>query len=364
MNQQTAPVISPAYLEQNPLVAIALTAFLLLFTGFVCGTIASWIFVLLRVFQGKPLLNPEPWKLRVWGFADILVAAFVIVFWQRQSAIVGCSFLGLNRQEVAAEQSIPLPLATILGVGNVAAMLSICIWIFLRHRATLAQLGFGFANFGKHIGIGIITALAAIPCVFALMAAVNAGFDSQYSHPLLEEMKRQGSLNAYLLAVTSAVLIAPLVEEFLFRVLLQGWLQSAPFGSLKSIFLGQREEDQVSFVATSVDTTASNGAVQTNPYTPSHIAAVPVEATGTSGITDVIQPVPPLWPSLVTGTLFGLAHFGYGLSFIPLIVLGILLGLLYRATHSIWPSLVVHVMLNGSSMTALGVAILIEQAAK
>ena len=78
----------------------------------------------------------------------------------------------------------------------------------------------------------------------------------------------------------------------------------------------------------------------------------------------MIQPVPPLWPSLVTGTLFGLAHFGYGLSFIPLIVLGILLGLLYRATHSIWPSLVVHVMLNGSSMTALGVAILIEQAAK
>ncbi len=51
------------------------------------------------------------------------------------------------------------------------------------------------------------------------MAAVSIGFDNKYSHPLLEEMKREGSLNAYLLAVISAVLIAPLVEEFSFPIL-------------------------------------------------------------------------------------------------------------------------------------------------
>ena len=72
--------------------------------------------------------------------------------------------------------------------------------------------------------------------------------------------------------------------------------------------------------------------------------------------------VPPVWPSVVTGILFGLAHWGYGLSFIPLIVLGIVLGLVYRATHSIWPCILIHAMLNGTSMLALGATILIQRA--
>ena len=362
MNQQP-PSISPEALEQNPLLGIALLLFALFFFAFVVGAISSWVMLIIRAVTGKPILAPEPWKLRVWGFVDVVIAAVVIVFWQRQSAVFGCSILGINRQEIAAEQSIPLPLATILGLGNVAAMLSICLWIFLRHRASFAQLGFGLAHWWKHIGIGIIAALASIPCVFALMAAVNAGFDSQYSHPLLEEMKRQGSLNAYLLAVTSAVLIAPLVEEFLFRVLLQGWLQSAPFGSLKSIFLGEREEAQLAYVAAPANTSVTtNSLTNENPYAPLNVTVAAVDPTDTTA--EVSRPVPPIWPSFVTGTLFGLAHYGYGLSFIPLIVLGIILGLLYRATHSIWPSLVVHFILNGTSMLALGVAILMEQAAK
>jgi membrane protease YdiL (CAAX protease family) len=191
------------------------------------------------------------------------------------------------------------------------------------------------------------------------MAAVNLGFDKQYSHPLLEEMKREGSLPAYLLAVVSAVLIAPLVEEFLFRVLIQGWLQSAPFGTIKSIFLGQREESQLGFVATS---TGINPTATDNPYAPLNVTVTTLEPTDSA--SEAIALTPPIWPSLVTGTLFGLAHLGYGLSFIPLIVLGIILGLLYRATHSIWPSLAVHFILNGSSMSAMGIAILIEQASK
>ncbi len=93
----------------------------------------------------------------------------------------------------------------------------------------------------------------------------------------------------------------------------------------------------------------------------------PVEAV-TASIQEQLaaqpQRLPPLWPALVTGVLFGLAHLGYGLSFIPLIVLGIILGLLYRATHSIWPSLMVHFILNSSSMIALGIGILIESVAK
>ena len=359
MNQQPTVNITPEYFEQHPLVAIALMVFTFVFIAFVIGAFSSWIFLIIRAVQGKPILSPEPWKPRVWGFVDILLAALFVVFWQFQSAVIGRN-LGFVHEAGEATQSLSLPLATLSGLGNVAAMLTICAWIFVRHRASMAQLGFGFARWWKHIGIGFIAALASIPFVYALMAAVSVGFDNQYSHPLLDEMKRDGSLPAYLLAVVSAVLIAPLVEEFVFRVLIQGWLQSAPFGTIKSIFLGQREESQLAFVATSTDINST--AAADNPYAPLNVTVTTLEQTDSA--SEAIALTPPIWPSIVTGTLFGLVHLGYGLSFIPLIVLGIILGLLYRATHSIWPSLVVHFILNGSSMSAMGIAILIEQASK
>jgi len=382
MDQQSVPNLSPEFLEQHPLVMIALSAFTLILFIFFVGVLTSWGYLIVRVVQGKPLLAPEPWKPRVWGFVDIFIAAIFVIFWQRQSAIVGCSLLGLNRQEISVSQAIPLPLATILGLGNVAAMLTICLWIALRHRASLAQLGFAFSRWWKHIGIGVIAAFASIPLVYALMGAVSYSFDNKYSHPLLEEMKREGSLTAYLLALTSAVLIAPLVEEFLFRVLIQGWLQSVPFGSLKSIFLGQREDSRYALVVTAPNSAAAQSATQSpqlNPYAPLNVTVVEAAANTNLNTNSALDPntdsaahvepahdrlatIPPIWPSFVTGTLFGLAHYGYGLSFIPLIILGIILGLLYRATHSIWPSLVVHIILNGNSMLMLGFSILIEQA--
>lgn len=359
MDQQPTVNISPEYFEQHPLVGIAITAFLLIFVAFIVGSLTSWGFLIVRALQGKPLLAPEPWKPRVWGFADILLAVVFVIFWQFQSSIVGRS-LGLGRQEGSDTESISLSLATLSGLGNVLALITICTWLAVRHGASMAQLGFGLVRWWKHIAIGIVAALASIPFVYALMAAVSVGFDNKYSHPLLEAMKAEGSLAAYLLAVASAVLFAPLVEEFLFRVLIQGWLQSAPFGSIKSIFLGQRESTELVFAANSVD--ASAAASQDNPYTP--LNATVTTVTPAEDTSESVALTPPVWPSFVTGTLFGLAHFGYGLSFIPLIFLGIILGLLYRATHSIWPSLVVHFILNGSSMIALGISILIEQAAK
>ncbi len=44
---------------------------------FLIGAVAIWIWLLIQAKQGKALLKPEPWKPRVWGFVDILTAAFI-----------------------------------------------------------------------------------------------------------------------------------------------------------------------------------------------------------------------------------------------------------------------------------------------
>ena len=66
----------------------------------------------------------------------------------------------------------------------------------------------------------------ALPIVALVSMGVSEGLDADYDHPLINELKKEGTLSAYLLAVFCAVLVAPLVEEFFFRVMLQGWLES------------------------------------------------------------------------------------------------------------------------------------------
>jgi membrane protease YdiL (CAAX protease family) len=72
----------------------------------------------------------------------------------------------------------------------------------------------------------------------------------------------------------------------------------------------------------------------------------------------------PWWPILVSGTLFGLMHYSYGLSWAPLILLGFVLGFLYRATHRIWPSLFFHVIFNSMAICSMALQILQEQLPK
>ena len=71
-----------------------------------------------------------------------------------------------------------------------------------------------------------------------------------------------------------------------------------------------------------------------------------------------METVLPWWPVFVSGILFGLAHFEYGMSWVPLIVLGIVLGWLYRVTNRIWPSLIVHFLVNATSMTGFALTVL------
>ena len=51
-----------------------------------------------------------------------------------------------------------------------------------------------------------------------------AGADVETSHAIVQ-LFRGGNPWMILLCVVSAVVVAPIVEEFLFRVLLQGWLE-------------------------------------------------------------------------------------------------------------------------------------------
>ncbi len=420
MDQSKTPELTPEMLAENPILLVSLSVLSLLFMVFVTGALSSWAFIGYRLWHKQPLLTREPWSPRAWGFADLVVAAVLLVTMQVMLGGIGVAVLNIDVERLRGGEDPPLSISAFVSASYLIAMILTVLWIMTRYQVGPAHLGLTSRRSLRNVAIGLVAGFAILPLIYLLSAVVNIGFETEYEHPILDTMRKDGTLASFMLAFFAAVIVAPFAEEMLFRVLIQGWLQSLPFASLAANLLGasqQRRGDpsDLAFYNPASDTlprsepsavrelpgsqspdganTTDAASVGASPPTeapdaqtaqslesslnarqpPSEFFGPAESSSAESGSkpqwyshSEAPWPVrsstPPIWPSILAGTLFGLAHWGYGLSFVPLIVLGIVLGLLYRATNSVWPCVIVHFMLNASSMLALGFNVLLEQA--
>lgn len=353
------PEITPELLQQNPVLAICLTLFsLFVFAGLI-GVLFSWIFVGVSCWKGRPLLPVADWSPRPWGLADIVLTGVLLVSTQVLLTSIAVPLLGIDAEALREDERVPMPLAAVVSAGYLLTVLLMTAWIAARFQATMSELGWSLQKLPKLLLTGLLAGFATLPFVFLLSAAVSLGMNAEYEHPILDSLESEGTLQSYLLALFSAVIVAPVAEEFLFRVLIQGWLQSIPFSTPVAILLGRVQLPVPSDEPEDLSGDSSAGEVMTGLDASAVEGLEPGAENMPASCTEAVT-TPPVWPSVITGILFGLAHWGYGLSFIPLIALGIVLGLLYRATKSIWPCVMVHFMLNASSMIALGIGVYIE----
>jgi membrane protease YdiL (CAAX protease family) len=133
-------------------------------------------------------------------------------------------------------------------------------------------------------------------------------------HPLIKAIQNplaEPGWELWASSIFAVVLVAPLVEEFLFRVLLQGWLESLVRG-------GEMDER--------------------------HLA------------TKAVHSIPPrrFWqPIVFSSAVFALMHSSHGPDVVPLFFFALALGYLYQQTHRLWPSVVVHFSLNACTLARL-----------
>jgi membrane protease YdiL (CAAX protease family) len=365
MQEQNVPQITPEMLEQNPVLALFLVFVTLVILVAGTGSLSSWGWILFRWASGGSVLPLQrPWKPRLWSLLDVLFIATLIAFLQITLTRITYQVLGVERGD-----DPPLEAMAAGGLASLLGVLLGAVWITFRYRQPLSHLGFGALPWQGLLG-GIVTGLAALPVVYLMMMVVNLTFSSEYEHPLIDSAAESGTLTGYFMGVFAAVIAAPIFEEFGFRVILQGWLQSLPFKSLwQSLWGGGPQSAVARPQGNTAEQTLENfpadvifkddPVLAVNPYgSPSIVLEPPMIQTA----AEQEDCIPPIWPSVVVGILFGLAHYQYGLSFLPLSVLGILLGLVYRQTHSVWPCILIHMMLNGFSMMMLGLIILMKQA--
>ncbi len=202
-------------------------------------------------------------------------------------------------------------------------------WVVFRVRATPRDLGLPVSRFGPDIVLGGAAFLAAFAPVMKLQEFLERL--TPYDHPLIRSLKHQPDGWMMSIVAVSAVVVAPLVEELFFRVLIQGCFEAV-----------EAKRRWLLTVRRSPGTSPSSGL-----SSPATVRPVATEAE-LSALS-----APAAWPIVMTSILFALMHPGQGAAPIPLFIFSLFLGYVYQRTHRIWPSLVAHMLLNGTTMAAL-----------
>ncbi len=202
---------------------------------------------------------------------------------------------------------------------------------------------------------GVVAALASILPVFLIQLFLILALQPESEHPLIEELKQTHTPAMMLMGMVMVVVAAPICEEFTFRLLFQGWLEKFE-DELMGFTATERpqpvevegdnalsEEDEVT--SDPLDDDDEEPDVIPLPFTPQPMQ-LPREG--------LLPGVPHGWlPILSSGTIFGIAHLGHGVSPVPLVLFGIVLGYLYQRTHRLVAPIVAHAVFNSYSMILL-----------
>jgi membrane protease YdiL (CAAX protease family) len=306
---------------------------------------AAWIVTILHVvsaLRGESALPREPRRLASWGLLDVLYVM----------ALIQCApLVGKEVEKILPDY---FDVDTYASVANAAvglttslaalvAMFLAALLVMARTDSGPRDLGFDLRQVVGDIWLGFVALVIVGPIVFAIQAALTFWFPSQ--HPLLESLREHPDRATIIHVAVAALVVAPLSEEFVFRVLLQGWIERMATlrGGFKSLFLGEAPPvlgDHTDALTAPLADASKASAVE-----------IPKKPGGE------VQYQPGLlaqWlPIVCSAAVFALLHLGHGPDPIPLFVFALALGYLYQRTGRILPSLTLHFLLNGVSLLML-----------
>ncbi|TWT90426.1 CAAX amino terminal protease self- immunity [Pseudobythopirellula maris] len=237
-------------------------------------------------------------------------------------------------------------------IGNLAAaivfsfvvLLGALGWVWQESGAKASDLGLagGLRRVAGDVRLGVMGVFASLVPVY-LVSTVLAQYVEPPKHSLLEKLLDRPGLSVWSVIAFAAVVMAPIVEEYIFRVLMQGYLE-------RPDVLGRRLEEEP-LAEQSEEERAGQHA---EPLEEGSDEPLDDEA----GWGDDFVPLAPIstprtaWaPIVISSLLWALTHQGQGSAPAPLFVLGLVLGYIYQRTHRVLPCLVLHAVFNALSLT-------------
>jgi membrane protease YdiL (CAAX protease family) len=330
----------------------------------------GWALAITKISLGQPVVAWSPRRPAPWAIVDlaIVIGLYLLLL---VGSTVALHLSGWLPSGDDGEMTLGQRQALTFG-GMSVSVLTILIGlplIALRSGARAGDLGFRLRQAGHDLLVGVAAFSMLAPPVLALQGLL-VYFWKESKHPLIELFKGTPDAVFFLMLVAAAVIVAPLVEELLFRVLLQGFLEKlATFrGEFHELFFGaaassDRQPATVPDpIAGSVPFQPHVAPATSNPYqspafAPWQPPELPTDAAATASkdiATAAEQPELRGWqaavPIVISSLIFALLHYNHGPDWVPLTLLALGMGFVYQRTHSLLPSLVVHVLLNGFSM--------------
>jgi membrane protease YdiL (CAAX protease family) len=308
-----------------------------------------------RLRSGRPLLKYEPRRPVPWNGTLLLIAVLIFLF--LPTAIHGIARARFAARLASSEQvafaalaenakpgypgyALTMMQAECAGKLSAAAIVVVMLAAFA--GADGRDLGLSFHLFGRRLRVGLIAFFMITPPVLLLQAMIIEFGGIKYTHPLVEGLRDRSNRDILYWSLITALAVAPLVEELFFRGLLQGWLERTVQKLQAAINARQLLAQRAAWGKTRSRSGQPDGTVL---------------LTDTPGAEAFDQPImmpsASHAPNILTSILFGLMHWGHGPAPFVLIFFSLGLGYLYRQTHSLWPSIIVHFLLNGFSMALL-----------
>jgi membrane protease YdiL (CAAX protease family) len=279
--------------------------------------IVAWVWALLQFALRRPLLPSAKLRFVPWRESTAIAIFCFYLFLQLFGPVIVVTLLRRFGHEGRLGSS-----GMILVQLAISAGFLVLAWSYLVSRtgSTAADLGLTSNHASLQIQRGIVGGLMLVPVAFSLNYAAQKIW-KPVPHDLVKVIARGESSTTWVLGAFMAVVMAPIVEEFLFRGVL--------LGALNRLAAGQS--------ASEIDPELTSQDV-------------------------VLHPMPDGW-SLFTSNaalslLFGMLHVTFWPTPIPLFFVSLALGAMYQRTGSLIAPIVMHAILNGVSTLLLMLTIM------
>ncbi|MEZ6071203.1 MAG: JDVT-CTERM system glutamic-type intramembrane protease [Pirellulales bacterium] len=269
----------------------------------VAGSMSTWLVLWRRFAQFGDVLAYEPRSRVPWRGLDVIIILIIYVALQ---GLAVAATMKIGGFEMSADGAMPgkhtPAILLAVTVANLVSAFAAVTWLRLVCGADALDLGWQRNRVLGDTGLGIVGLLAALVPVYVVQTVMFKLFPT--SHPIITSLENGGTLLAFAVATIVVVVAAPIVEEIVFRLVFQGWLEASEIRWRRRL--------------------------------------------------------PPLrrlprghLPILASSTVFALVHFAAGPAPVALFFLALVLGYLYQRTHRIVPSIVMHAGFNATSMMML-----------
>jgi membrane protease YdiL (CAAX protease family) len=316
-------------------------AILIVVAATLAASMLFWVVIVSRLRRGAPIIELEPRRPAPWTVVDLAIVVVAHLFFTMAGQLLLREIwkidLSFDVRELAPKDFMAFQLQSIAVM--VATVVVGFVMIRIGRHSTLADLGLVTGRLRYDAALGAAAFVALAPPVYALQAALVYFFPTQ--HPLIDIVQQHPDRSIFLVVALAAAIIAPLTEEFFFRVLLQGWLESLTSSASPTVFPH-----------------GSGAAASPEPTTAASLSA---NAASDAGLPGKVVPsgdssndrIARVIPIVASAFVFSLLHLGQGPAPVPLFFLALGLGYLYQRTHRLWPAVVLHFLLNTSSLIML-----------